>query len=338
MKKMRAVVIGCGAIAHHCHIPGYQKNRWCELSAIADPSPENLKSACEKFGIDKGYQDPMEMLDKEKPDLVTVCSPNRFHAEQAIAALKLGCHVLCEKPICVSMKEVTAIKKAADKAGTIFMVAFSNRLLKGNMKAKRELDKGIIGEPFMIRVRFAHQGPIPGWAMSDWFYKPDTAFGGAMFDMGIHAIDLAAFFFGAITKVNAMTGTLAKDIPLEDNAILQFAFNEKRLGYAEVGWTTKQGFSGVEIYGSEGALVVDYNTTAYTIKGTTTPSGKRISRTKILENKPTEGGWTIEIDEFVKAVRKGEQPAMGLDAGIASMKVVLGAYESAKKGKTVLIK
>ncbi len=337
MKPYRAVVIGCGAIAHHCHIPGYQNNKWCELAAVADPSTKNLKIAKETFKIEKGYRDPLEMLEKEKPDLVSVGSPNIYHAEQAIAALEAGCHVLCEKPLCVSMKEAENIRKAAEQAGTIFMVAFSNRLYRGNIKAKKALDSGKIGESYMIRIRFAHEGPSPGWAMSDWFYSPEKAHGGAMFDMGIHAIDLAAYYLGKIKKVNAMMGTLAKKIKLEDNAILQFGFASGKLGYAEVGWTSKQGFAGVEINGSEGALVVDYTNTARIITGTTSPSGKQVVRSKTIEKNPTEGGWDIEIDHFVDAVRKNKQPDMDLEAGIDSLRVALGAYESAQKEKMITV-
>ena len=78
MNRLRAAVIGCGAIAHHCHIPGYQKNKHCELIAVADPSSKNRKLACEKFGIARGYPDPLKMLEKEKPALVGSSSPNRF--------------------------------------------------------------------------------------------------------------------------------------------------------------------------------------------------------------------------------------------------------------------
>ncbi len=337
MKKLKAAVIGCGAIAHNCHLPGYQKNKWCDLAAVADPLKQNLKIAQEKYEIQNGYLDALEMLEKERPDVVSVASPNTYHAEQAIAALKLGCHVLCEKPLCASMKEANAMKKAADKAGTIFMVAFSNRLYKGNIKTKKALEAGKIGEPFMIRIRFAHEGPFPGWAMSDWFYNPAKAHGGALFDMGIHAIDLAAFYMGKIVKVNAMIGTLAKEIELEDNAIMQFQFASGKMGYAESGWTSKQGFAGVEIYGSEGALVIDYNGTAQLITGSTTAAGKRTVRRKTIEKNPLEGGWPIEIDYFINAIRKNQQPDIGLETGIDSLRVALGAYESSKKEKTITV-
>lgn len=337
MKKLRTAVIGCGAIAHHCHIPGYQKNRGCELVALVDPFPKNLQQACKKFGVEKGYSTVEELFAKEKIDAVSVASPNAFHAAHAVMALKNGCHVLCEKPLALSFQEAQAIRKAAVKAGTIFMVAFSNRFYRGIQKAKQSLDKGKIGQPYMIRIRFAHEGPMSGWAMSDWFYKPSKAGGGALFDMGIHAIDLAAYYFGPIRRVNAMIATIEKDITLEDNAILQFEFENGLLGYAEVGWTSRQGFAGVEIHGSKAALIVDYNDEAYLITGKTSPSGERVMRRKTIDKTPLVGGWDVEIDCFIEAIRKNQQPEMGLDAGIASLKVALAAYQSARKGKRITI-
>ncbi|MBN2329117.1 MAG: Gfo/Idh/MocA family oxidoreductase [Candidatus Omnitrophica bacterium] len=338
MKKLRAAVIGCGAIAHHCHIPGYLKNRSVELAALVDPSPKNRRIACDTFGVEKAYKSVEQLFQKEEIDVVSVASPNVFHADHAVAALNHGCHVLCEKPLALSMKEARAIESAAKKAGTIFMVAFSNRLYRGNIKAKQRLDKGAVGNPYMIRIRFAHQGPMSGWAMSNWFYAPDKAGGGALFDMGIHAIDLAAYYFGPIRRVNAMTATLEKKISLEDVAIMQFEFDNGLLGYAESGWTSKQGFAGVEIHGSEAALIVDYVEGAYLLSGETTPSGKRVMRKKMFDKTPLVGGWDVEIDHFIRAVRKGEQPNMDLAAGVQSLKVALAAYESAKKGKTVVIR
>ena len=91
MKKLRAAVIGCGAIAHHCHIPGYQKNRSCELVALVDPSPKNLKLACDTFGVENGYKSLDRLFKEREIDVVSVASPNAFHAEHAVAALENGC-------------------------------------------------------------------------------------------------------------------------------------------------------------------------------------------------------------------------------------------------------
>ncbi len=108
-----------------------------------------------------------------------MCSPNLYHAEHALAALHAGAHLLLEKPMTMTMPEAFAVREAAKQAGTRVMIGFSHRLYGSNLQVKEVIEKGEIGEPFMIRVRFAHGGPFPGWAKSDWFYDPAIAGGGA---------------------------------------------------------------------------------------------------------------------------------------------------------------
>jgi len=340
MKKLNAAVVGCGAIAHHCHIPGYIKNKKTELVACVDPSPKNQKLAREAFGIETFYKDIETLFKKEEIDVISICSPNRFHAAHIKLALQNGCHILAEKPLCLSLKEASEIEKAyqkAQKKGVKFMTGFTQRFFKGNQKARKYIQDGKIGKPYMIRIRFAHEGPMSGWAMSNWFYNADKAGGGALFDMGIHAIDLAAYFMGPVKKVNGMVGTLEKKIKLEDNAIMQYEFETGALGYAEVGWTSKQGFAGIEIYGSDAALVIDYMGGVEYLQGKTHPSGKRTLRKRTIEKDPLQGGWDVEVDYLIKCIQKDIEPEMGLYTGIHSMKVALGAYESATKGKTITI-
>src|SRR5690349_18376561 len=152
------------------------------------------------------------MLANEKLDVVSVATPNAFHAEQAIAALNAGCHVLCEKPIATTLPEADAILAAAKRARKKLMIGFSHRMFTGPQMVKELLAKKTIGTPFMIRVRFAHGGPYPGWAKNSWFYNKNLSKGGAMLDMGIHAIDLCHWFMGPIKNVSARAATLIKPI------------------------------------------------------------------------------------------------------------------------------
>ena len=335
MKKVRALVIGCGAIAHNCHLLGYDSDKDCEIVAVADPSPKNRKSAQEKFKIGKAYTSVEDMLKHESADCISITSPNAFHAEHAVMALKKGLHVLCEKPLCTNKKEITQIMRADKQADVLFMTAFTNRFYKGTQKAKQQIEAGKIGKPYMIRVRFAHEGP-KDWMMSKSFFNPAQAVGGALFDMGIHAIDLAQWLYGPIAKVSAITATLQHKIPMEDNVILQFQFQSGALGYAEAGWTSKQGFAGVEIMGSEAGIVVDYNkNTTVRIVGSTDPAGNRKEKRATLVKNALDGGWPAQMKYFLQCVRKGVQPDCGVHAGAAAVRVALGAYESHHKNKIV---
>ncbi len=334
-KSYTVATIGAGSIAQALHLPGYDKREDVGRIVIADPVPERIEEAKGQFKIAKAYSDHREMLAEEKPDFVSVCSPNKFHAEHAIAALEAGANLLLEKPMTISLAEANAVKAAAKASGKKVMIGFSHRLIHSNNKIKALLDRDEIGDPFMMRVRFAHGGPFPGWAKSAWFYDPDIAFGGALFDMGIHAIDLCQWMMGRITAVSACMKTLRKDIKLDDNAIMTLEFENKAMAYIECGWTSGPGFNGLEIYADNGTVINNYTEPLRVCVGKSSPDWKAAPEFKwrTIRRNPNPESWSIEIDYFMDTILKGKDFPMGIDAGISAVAVALAAIESAKTGK-----
>lgn len=340
-RTWKAGVIGCGAIAQALHIPGYLKTPGVKLVAGCDPVPQRLHEAAALAGEGlRTYADYRQMLAAEPLDVVSVATPNKFHAEQAVAALEAGTHVILEKPAAVNLREVNRIRQAARSTGRLVVMGFSHRHYRGNQRMHKLIQAGAIGEPYMIRIRFAHRGPSPSWAKSDWFYNPNLAGGGALLDMGIHAIDQCQWLLGPIRSVQARALTLRKDIKVEDNAILLLEFKRPRaLGYIDVGWTSPAGFVGLEIMGDRGFLRQE-NT------GTTTLTTGRISpnmkvrpklRTRVIDDRPATGGWATEIATIVKALRKGSDLDCGIEAGASSLAVALAAYESSRTGRRITV-
>ena len=338
MSKFRVGVIGCGAIAQNCHLPGYAKCKDVSIEAAADIEPARLAEAQHRFGVKRVYRDYRRMLQKECLDIASVCTPNYLHADAAICAAEAGCHILCEKPIALSMKVAAAMAAAVKKNRVRMMLGFSHRFYAGNQKAKALIESGRIGKPFMIRVRFAHGGPQPGWAMSDWFYNARKAGGGACLDMGIHAYDLCEYLMGPVTAVQADIRTLVKKIDVDDNAILVFDFKSGAMGYVEVGWTSKPGFVGLEIYGTEGTIIADYyGAGLVNIAGSVSPSGKVGTTRKVLVKDYRKGGWSVEVREFIDALKTGKPFRAGIPEGIRSLKIALAGYKSAGTGKRVRV-
>ena len=338
----RAGVIGCGAIAQAMHLPGYAKATGATLAAACDPVPQRRREAA-RIGGDgfKTYRDYREMLAAQRLDLVSVCSPNRFHAEHAIAALEAGANVLLEKPAALSLKEIAAIKRAVRRSGRLLAVGFSHRFQRGNQRMRQLVQEGAIGEPYMIRLRLAHTGPLPGWAKSDWFYDPRLAGGGAMLDMGIHMIDQALWLMGPVRRVQARAVTLRKDIRVDDNAVLLLEFKRPRaLGYIEVGWTCPSGFRGIEVLGDNGSILFDYSGPLIVTSGRVTPDMKKRPKLhrRVVDREPTTGGWKTEIQDVVRAMRRGSDLGADIDAGGAALAVALAAYESSRTGRAVEIK
>jgi predicted dehydrogenase len=332
--SLRVGVIGAGSIAQNCHIPGYAASDEAEVLALVDPVEERLVEAAKLAPAARHYQDYATMLDREELDVVSVCAPNKFHAPAAIAALRAGRHVLCEKPMAVSAAEAEEMKAEAERAGKHLMICFTHRFIAGPLRCKKVIEDGGIGKPFMIRVRFAHSGPFPGWAQDPaTFYDPEIAAGGAMLDMGIHAIDLVSWLLGPIAKVSGKTATLIKDIPVDDNALMLLTLENGALGYIEVGWTSKPGFTGLEIYGTEGSLICDYTGTLRMVGGTASAGEDSSTNVQTLEEKPNAGGWKDQLTEWIDVVQGRKPLVVGPDAGISALKVALAAYESSRTGQ-----
>lgn len=334
-KKYQIGVVGAGAIAQALHIPGYAAAAHCELAAIADPSPERLKEVRDKgWKFRNEYGGYREMLKAEKLDVVSICTPNKFHAEVAIAALEAGADLLLEKPVAMSMKEARGIARAAEKSGRRIMVGFSHRFNGMNIAAKNAIKAGKIGAPYMIRVRFAHMGPLAGWAKSDWFFRPTLAGGGALMDMAVHAFDIAQWLVGPATSIYAQTATLRHKIPLDDNVVAVLEFGKRCLGYIDCGWTSPAGFVGIEIMGDKGAILCDYAAgKAILTAQKNTAAGTGSSET--VELAAGTNSWSDEMKYFTDTLATKKAFVPGLDAGIATQKLIEGAYKSAKTGRKV---
>jgi len=341
MKTFRIGVIGAGAIAQHAHIPGYAAAKNCVLAAVADPEPRCLAEVAAKgWRFERVYSDYRRMLAEVGAtlDAVSVCTPNYLHKEIAVACLRAGCEVLLEKPVALTLADALAIKAAARKHRRRVMVGFTHRFNGLNVAARAALKAGKIGRPFMARVRFAHTGPWPGWAKTDWFYRRRKAGGGAMLDMAVHAFDLLHWYLGPATAVQARVATLRKPIEVDDNALALLEFGKGCLGYVEAGWTSPVGYCGVELMGDAGAIFVDYGRAKTTmIRGVRTPDGRSCQETVVLADGVGAEAWRSELAHFTKGLAGRGSFCVGIDEGIAALKVTLAAYRSSRTGRRIRI-
>ncbi len=337
-KRYRAAVIGGGAIAQECHLPGYTIDPRADLVAFADPVKARHGEIQERFGDVAGYTDYREMLTEVRPDVVSICTPNTMHASMAVDALKGGAHVLCEKPLATTLRDADHMIETAKCARKKLMTGFTHRLYAGPQRCKALLKDRAIGKPFMIRVRNAHGGPYPGWAKGKWFYNPEKAAGGVLLDMGIHAIDLCHWLFGPVKSISAQTKTLVKRIPLDDNALILLEFKNGAMGYIEAGWTSIPGFGGIEIYGTEGTIICDYFNGMRLCTGHAAAGRDSVYEWEVVEPNPLVGGWTAEIPYWLDVLDGTRKLEMTGQAGRAALEVALAAYKSSASGRRITLK
>ena len=125
-KKYRIAIIGCGMICNAAHMPSImelKKKGLAEVVAVADIREQAARETAERWGIPAWYTDPQQMLDEVKPDWVSVCTPNVYHKQWSIAALRAGAHVMCEKPIALKYQDAKEMFEEADKAGKLLCIS-----------------------------------------------------------------------------------------------------------------------------------------------------------------------------------------------------------------------
>lgn len=200
MSQLRMGIIGVGGIAQNRHIPTFLKMRdKVTITAISDVNEETAKVVGQKFGISNVYAHYADMF--EHVDAVTICTPNKFHAEITIAALEAGLHVFCEKPMAMRPDECEAMIAAAEKSGKQLAIAYHYRFMKESVAAKRLVDADEIGRPIVARAKGMRRRKVPGWGV---FTNKELQGGGSLIDYGCHLLDLSLWLLGNPKPVEVM--------------------------------------------------------------------------------------------------------------------------------------
>lgn len=338
-------IIGCGKIAQVRHIPEYLANEHAQIVGFYDLSQQRAEEMAAKFG-GKTYKSCEEMLADGQIDAVSVCAANHMHAEITIAALKAGKHVLCEKPMAVTLEQCERMVQTAKETGKYLMIGHNQRLAKAHAKARKLVEDGIIGEIVTFRTTFGHGGPET-WSIDPgknvWFFDKKKASMGAMGDLGIHKTDLIQFLTGQrVKEVTAKVVTLDKKdgsgslIGVDDNAVCIYTMENGIVGTMTASWT----FYGEEdnstiLYGTKGIMRI-YDNPEYSIM-VVTESGERIyydiDRIQTNDNQTASG----VIDMFVDCLVNDRQPEISGEEALYAMRAVFAAIESSESGKTVKI-
>jgi predicted dehydrogenase len=188
-RPLRAGIIGCGFIAQKGHIPGLLA-AGVEIGAVCDANDVRAREVAKRFDVTAVDNDAEQLLARPDLDLVTIGLPNVLHSSVAIAALAAGKHVLCEKPMSVRSADAEAMVAAARASGKLLSVNHHMRFDRTALAMRDAVARGALGDVYLADVRLTRQNGIPGYG--SWFTNRDLAGQGALFDIGVHMLDLAS--------------------------------------------------------------------------------------------------------------------------------------------------
>ena len=202
---LRVGVIGIGAFAEQCHLPGLHSHPQAEVVAICGRRSDRLRSLADRFNVPAVHTDYRELCARSDLDAITIATANRDHAEHAIAAFAAGKHVFCEKPMATSVTRARQMVRAAEESGKIHQMAFTYRYLYGVQELRRRVRRGDIGVPHHLRAHVNTWEGLDPTLPLGFCGTGALEGGGVLFDMGPHLFDLARFMFGPIEVVTGFS-------------------------------------------------------------------------------------------------------------------------------------
>ncbi len=337
MEKIRIGLLGTGIIIRDYHILTLQNHPQAEVVAAGNLHSESLERLAGDFNIPKTYTDFAELAADPDIDAVVNGLPNYLHAPVTIQMLEAGKHVLCEKPMAMSVAEGEQMVEAARQADRKLMIAHMWRFDREILWLRDLVTSGSLGKIFKAKSHaiWLYEGPPP----ESWFVKPGLAGGGALADMGVHSLDTLRFVLGDArpTKVYANVGTYFEDIELDDTATLLLEFEGDITALIEAGWyhLYADGLEGyTQVYGTRGyarVLPAELQTHVAGVWSVTRP---QMPKRKTQVDLPM---YQAQMDYFLDCILNNKAPVPGGADGLWTMRMLEAAYRSAEIGEAVVI-
>lgn len=338
---LRVAVIGAGAIAQARHLPEYASRRDVDLVAVVDINRKRAAGMAEKYGIANvftRYQDALQL----GPDAVSVCTPNALHAEMTVAALKAKAHVLCEKPMALSLAEVRAMNRAAKANRRQLMIGHNQRFAVAHVKGKEIYQSGALGKCLSFTTTFAHAGP-EGWSIDGlncFFFKKRLAGLGSMADLGVHKLDLLRWLLeDEFVQASAMYDTVAKaKCNVEDTAYAVLRTAKGAMGQMWAGWTHTPGCDNSTVLYCENGILRLESDPAYPVIVEKPDGERQYIKVRAIQTNEAGGQYSSGvIDAFVDSLQAGRKVPVPGEEGGRSLAAVLACIESGKRGRTTRV-
>ena len=345
-EKVGFGIIGTGAVAA-AHAMAITHSEFADLVAVYDVVPERAREFAAKYNA-VAVENFDEFLKYPGLEAVTVATPSGFHHAPVCAAAKAGIHILCEKPLDITLEKIDDTIKVCEENNVLLAGIFQSRFKKAIVAIRKALDEGRFGKVVSVSAKQL-------WFRDDAYYKSASwrgtwavDGGGALMNQGSHTVDSMLYLGGKVKLVSGFTANYLHDIEVEDSAFARIEFVNGASGTLEVSTACQPGYPvTIEITGTRGSAVL---------------KGDAISRWQFVEERPEDevirkelaegsaksGGATsamdfdyhghmYHVDNLARAIRQGEALMLnGKDARVA-VEFIQAVYESSRTGKAVVL-
>ncbi len=313
MSKVGLGFIGCGGI-HRRHAEAIVEHPDAFIACAMDVSDEAVERHQEDYGTECGTTDLDELLSHGDVDAIVVCTPTGYHPQHVISAAEAGKHVLCEKPMALTVAEAERMADACEANGVLLQIAFVRHFCNEWLKLREIIQSGMIGRPVVWRSVSAGSGPA-----SPWFLSKELG-GGPFIDGAVHNYDFARFTFGDATRVSANVRTMKSDSDAWDtgSAVVDFEDGDQLIMCWSWGLPSGEdrtsGDSAHDVLGPDGAIL-------FTGGGEFTVNTAEGSETVEYEADGGQDWFNSQMAHFVECVQSGETPSVGAREGIEATRI-----------------
>ncbi|WP_052759440.1 Gfo/Idh/MocA family protein [Paenibacillus sp. DMB20] len=338
IKKLRFAIVGAGVISSF-HAKAAAENPEAELVAISDVVEENARKLAEKHGIPSVYGDYREMLERKDIDVICVCVPSGKHAEVAIAAARAGKHILCEKPLDITVERMDRMIHEARAERVKLGVIYQRRTFPAAIAARKavqenKLGKLVLGDAYLKYYRSQEYYDSAGWR-GTW----ELDGGGALMNQGVHGIDLIQWIVGDVESVFARSAALVRNIEVEDTAVAVVKYVNGAYGVIQGTTSVWPGQeTRFEIHGEKGSIVfadsgikqwafMDGEPSVPDVEGTASASSD-------AANISADGHYIL-MNDMIQAIKEDRDPMITGEEASKAVKLILAIYESARTGREV---
>jgi len=341
--KMKWGVWGSAGIARRRTIPeGIVKAANAELVAVYDVNQAANTAVAAQFNVTACTTE--DKLLASDADILYVATPAFLHCDQVLRAAAAGKHVLCEKPLGMTVEEGDRMLSACAKRGVRLGVGFMMRFHAQHQAALELIRAGRIGVPVFGRAQLScWYPPIKG----AWRQDPALGGGGSLMDLGGHCIDLLEMFLGRVAGVTCVTGNLVQGYASEDTSAALMQFESGAVGVVDCLFNVPDQSSKnrIELYGSKGSILAEGTIGQGELGRMTAWLEESESGYDAQQQRDAENGLPIqpeprnmyraEIEAFSQAILDGTPLPVSAEDGVWSQRVLAACYESAATGRRV---
>ncbi len=339
-------MIGCGVIAPF-HARGIEDTPDAELVAACDPNEE----AARKFSVEHNnipyYANLSDMLSRDDVRAVCICTPSGMHSDQAVAAARAKKHVLCEKPLDVTLPKIDRMIAVCREEGVKLGGIFQRRTYPASIKVRDAVQGGLLGKMVLGDIFQKFYRSPEYYRSGAWrgTWKMDG--GGALMNQGVHGIDLLLWIMGDVKSVVAKADHFVRDIEVEDTAAAIVTFEIGAFGVIEGATSCNPGEeTRMELHGDRGTIIL---TDAGIQRWAVSKGDKHLAEDEEIapQQKMAEGvsdpraisaeGHIALIRDFVEAIKNDREPLVAAESARKPVELILAIYESARTGQEVTL-